>query len=62
MDIRSIKEQAFKAIQEDPVLWKQWNEVRWQEDRYNMLFEMVYDIAWDECKALYGVGAESGVE
>jgi hypothetical protein len=53
MDIRSIKEKAFKAIQKDPVLWKEWNEVRTQEERDNMLFEQVYQIGWEDSHEAY---------
>jgi hypothetical protein len=57
MDIRSIREQAFKVIQNNPMLYKQWHEVRSQEERDDMIMEQVYHIGWDDALAGRGLGA-----
>jgi len=48
MDIFAIREQAFREIQADPVLWKQWNEALSEYARQVMLSERIYYIGLDE--------------
>lgn len=48
MDIRLICEQAFRNIQSDPDLWKQWNQAKEQAERNAMMFEQVYRLGVKE--------------
>lgn len=41
MDIKELKASAFRSIQKDPVLYKKWHEVRTQEERNDMILEIV---------------------
>lgn len=38
----NIREQAFRVIQKDPELWKQWHQCLDEWDRANMLIEQAY--------------------
>lgn len=46
MDIRSIQEKAFRAIQSDPELYRLWCDAKSQQDRDAMMAEQVYHIGY----------------
>jgi len=48
----TLRDQAFRKIQKDAQLWKQWHECKTEHDRELLMtwavFEIVYDRGYDD--------------
>ena len=47
IDIKAIREQAFRAIMDNPELRDAWNNALHQSERDELMLEEVYKIAYD---------------